>query len=67
MLKWFGWLTNALALEGCRGNVEHLRKAAGLLSTAGSQKTGSCFRRHFQSNGAHLAARAGALVFVQLL
>lgn len=39
------WVVNQYACFGrLQGNVEHLRKATGLLSTVGSQKAGSCIR-----------------------
>lgn len=53
------WVVNQCACFGkLQGNVEHLRKAAGLHRTVGSQKIRPGFTKHFQSkgsNGVHLA------------
>lgn len=45
MPEWLGRLTSGLADGRLQGNVEHLRKAAGLLSTADSLKMGSWIRQ----------------------
>lgn len=51
------WVVNQYACFGrLQGNVEHLRKAAGLLLTVGSQKRpGLVSVKRFQRNGVHLA------------
>lgn len=63
------WVVNQYACFGrLQGNAEHLRKAAGLLLTEGSQKRpGLVLAEHFQRDGAHLAERSNALVFALLL
>lgn len=63
------WVVNQCACFGrLQGNVEHLRKAAGLLSTAGSQKVGSWIRQSLaELMGARLAVWPATLVSVQLL